>query len=85
MSIEAERAAQKCPAYNDGLRSAARLAAVDPAGRSYSVSWDGRTIFVRAPDGVLPPNSTVVCIAQRWDADTVQLRFAGARSEWVKI
>jgi hypothetical protein len=27
----------------------------------------------------------VIAIAQRWDAKTVQLRFSGARSEWVKI
>jgi hypothetical protein len=85
VSIEAERAAQKCPAYNDGLRSAARLAAADPAGRSYNVFWDGKAVSVRAPDGVPPQNGIVVCIAQKWDANTVQLRFAGARSEWVKI
>lgn len=85
MSIQAERAAQASPAYNDGLRAAARLAAVDPAGRSFSVFWDGKAVTVRGPDGIAPPNGVVICIAQRWDANAVQLRFAGARSEWVRI
>ena len=85
MSIDAERAAQAHPSYDDGLRNAARLAGADPAGKSYTVYFDGSAIFVRPPGATAPANSQVVCIAQKWDANTVQLRFAGARSEWVKI
>jgi hypothetical protein len=75
--------AEEHPAYDDGLRNAARMAGADPAGKSYTVYWDGFAIFVRPPGAEAPANARVVCIAQKWDSRTVQLRFDGARSEWV--
>ena len=82
MSIEAERAAQAHPSYDDGLRNAARHAA---EGTETAVYWDGMAIFVRSVYAPKVAGATVVCIAQKWDENTVQLRFAGARSEWVRI
>jgi hypothetical protein len=78
-----ERAAMAHPGYDDALRQAAKLAGL-AGGISYAVHWDGKALYVRAP-GQSPPNSHVVCIAQKWDVSTVQLRFSGARSEWVRI
>jgi len=72
------------PAYNDSLLTAVRRAADDPT-TCISVYWDGEAVFVRTSNAAPPPRSICICVAQRWDADTVQLRFAGARSEWVKI
>ena len=82
MSIETERAAQAHPAYDDGLRNAVRRAA---EGTETEVCWDGTAIYVRSVYAPMVAGATVVCIAQKWDEHTVQLRFAGARSEWVKI
>ena len=69
------------PSYNDAVRNAARRARADSA--CYSVYWDGTAIYVRASEAARPPAAKLVCIAQVWNADTVQLRFDGARSEWV--
>jgi hypothetical protein len=80
MSIQAERAAQDSPAYDSSLRHAAKRAA---AGVEQAVYWDGKMIYVRPCGDAAPANATVVCIAQKWNDHTVQLRFAGARSEWV--
>ena len=71
------------PAYNDSAATAVRRAATDK-GECFSVYFDGEAIFVRHSSALPPPNAKLVCIAQSWDADTVQLRFDGARSEWVK-
>ena len=73
----------KHPAYGDSLRTAVRRARSNP-GDCFSVYWDGTAIYVRASEAVPPPASKIVCIAQVWDANTVQLRFADARSEFVK-
>jgi hypothetical protein len=80
MSIQAERQAQDHPAYDDALRQAVRLAA---AGDQAAVYWNNTGLIVRPCADDKPVNAIVVCIAQRWNAQTVQLRFAGARSEWV--
>ena len=71
------------PAYDDSVRTAVRRARQNP-GDCFSVYWDGTAIYVRAVEAARPPAAKLVCIAQVWDADTVQLRFAGARSEFVK-
>lgn len=70
-------------AYDDAIAQAVRCAAGKPS--SFLVWQDGETMFVR--EGGLGPTMTakLVCIAQRWDAKTVQLRFAGGRSEWVLV
>jgi hypothetical protein len=67
-------------AYDDAMRQAVRLAA---SGTEAAVYVDGDKMVVCAADE-RPHQFTPLCIAQRWDANTVQLRFAGARSEWVK-
>ena len=82
MSIQDERQAQGHPAYDDGLRNAVRHAA---EGTETAVYWDGTAIYVRSVYAPKVPSASVVCIAQKWDEHTVQLRFASARSEWVKI
>jgi hypothetical protein len=73
------------PAFNDAMRTAVRKVAehVD-YDHNYVVYFDGKAAFVREAGSEAPPNSEVICIAQRWNGDTIQLRFAGARSEWVK-
>jgi len=82
MSIEAERAAQAHRGYDDALRCAVKMAA---EGHEASVYWNGVELFVRSSYAPKPPNVEVICIAQQWDERTVQLRFAGARSEWVRV
>lgn len=69
-------------AYNDSLRSAADRAFRDK-GACFTVYFDGEAIFVRASEAARPANSVVVCIAQYWADRMVQLRFDGARSEWI--
>ena len=71
------------PAYNDAVRNAVDRARRNP-GDCFSVYYDGEAVFVRASEAVKPRDAKLICIAQRWDADTVQLRFDGARSEWVR-
>jgi len=71
------------PAYEAGRATAVRRARETP-GACFTVYWDGVAIFVRASEASAPPRSKVVCIAQVWDANTVQVRFDGAHSEWVK-
>lgn len=82
MSRRDEQQAYAHPAYDDAVRKATAGAA---KGEQHSVYWDGTAIYVR-PSAQLPPppNATCICVADRWDDNTVQLRFAGARSEWVK-
>jgi hypothetical protein len=80
------------PAYNGGVRYAAERAMRDK-GACFSVYWDGEAIYVRASEAIKPENSKLVCIAQYWGEQetahgkthTVQLRFDGARSEWVNF
>lgn len=73
------------PAYDDSLRRAAERAFADNGEHEYAVYYDGTAVFVRAVEAAPPSNATRICIAQRWDKNTVQLRFAGARSEWVRM
>lgn len=73
-----------CKAYNDALRHAARRAF--DTSKSYWVYRAGTgTFYVRDSDEPAPGKANKVCIAQRWDDHTVQLRFYGARSEWVRF
>jgi hypothetical protein len=82
MTIRDEKQAQEHPAYDDALRQAVRLAA---DGMEAAVYWDGVKVHVNTVYAPKPADAATVCIAQKWDDKTVQLRFAGARSEWVKI
>ena len=72
------------PGYNDAVRYAAEQAS-KTGSDCWSVWYDGDRVFVRPSSMDKPPNALHVCIAQRWDNNTIQLRFAGARSEWVKV
>jgi hypothetical protein len=83
MSIRDERGAQEHPGYDTAIREAAVRAASSP--QNYAVYWDGAAFYVRNCNAAPTPGMVVIAIAQRWDAKTVQLRFSGARSEWVKI
>lgn len=71
------------PAYDGGVNNAVRRAFSSP-GDCFSVYFDGKAIFVCASEAAAPKDADLVCIAQRWDVDTVQLRFPGAYSEWRK-
>ncbi len=71
-------------AYDDAIRKAADRAYRSP-GDCFSVWYDGQAVYVRASEAMRPPNSILVCIAQQWDDKTVQLRFTGARSEWINF
>lgn len=80
MSMFNKHPAEESKAYDDALKQAARAAA---KGVQQTVYWDGEKIYVRPCGDPAPEKSEVVCIAQKWNQYTVQLRFAGARSEWV--
>ena len=82
MSIFNEHEAEKHPAYNDSLLQAVNMAA---AGTESTVYWDGKAVYVRSAYAPKVAHAVIVCVAQLWDDKTVQLRFAGARSEWVAI
>ena len=86
MSIEAERAAQAHPPTTTGCATPPGLTPRRAPSYCGVLGWHGH---LRAPARrVYAPKvagATVVCIAQKWDENTVQLRFAGARSEWVRI
>jgi hypothetical protein len=70
--------------YREAVATAARRAHADP-GSSHCVYWDGEDIFVRISTAVKPPNSKLVCIAQHWPDNTVQVRFDRGRSVWVHV
>ena len=71
------------PAYDDAVRHAADRAYREK-GECFTVYYDGDAVHVRNSAAAPPPNSKVVCIAQRWDDLTVHLRFDGAKSELVR-
>lgn len=84
----AVKRAQEHKAYNDGLKRAVERAASHPVADAacFSLYFDGEAIFVRASEAAPPPNAQLILIAQRWDTNTVQVRFAGSvHSEWVRI
>ena len=82
MSIQDERLAMTNAGFDDAMRQAVKLAA---EGSESTVYFDGKAIFVRSSYAPKPEGAQVICIAQKWNEKTVQLRFAGARSEWVSI
>jgi hypothetical protein len=69
------------PYYERSINHAAERA-FDSKGACFTVWWDGDSVYVRASEAAGPKNGKLVCIAQHWADDTVQLRFTGARSEW---
>lgn len=71
-------------AYEGAKATAARRAHADP-GSCHCVYWDGATIYLRISTAIPPLNAKVVCIAQHWSERIVQLRFDGAKSEWVTV
>jgi len=77
--------------YEWALARATERAASHPVSDTacYSV-WrrrsDPAVMSVQASEAIKPyVDCELVCIAQRWDDTTVQLRFTGARSEWRSI
>ena len=72
------------PAYEGGVARAVKHAQQNP-GQCFSVYYDGKAIYVRSSTDAKPENAKLVCIAQQWNDRTVQLRFDGARSEWVNV
>ena len=70
------------------LVDAAIAHAVSRAAREsggFSVYTDATKAYVRPSAEPSPAGATLLCIAQIWDASTVQVRYAGARSEFVRI
>lgn len=87
-------AAPKHPGFHDACQQAARKAYdAREEGRSekgynppcYGVYFDGEAMYVRATHAAQPANSVLVCIAQHWNRDAVQLRFNGANSTWMEF
>ena len=70
------------PAFNDAVRHAVRLAS-EHRPACFSIYFDGFAIFVRASGEPQPPKSKLICIAQHWSDDQIQLRYDGAVSEWI--
>ena len=70
------------PAYNDAIKHAAYRAGRANSRCNFIVYWMySRNDIAVLPSGdARPHNSTIVCIAQRWDDTTVQLRYSGARA-----
>ena len=70
---------------DDAERYAAELAGRFPvsASKCAAVWLTDREAFVRVWGEPKPDNARLHCIAQRWDAETVQLRFDGGQSQWV--
>lgn len=86
--------AEAHPSYDDGLRAAARRAwesrheTTSDKGfypPCFSVYFDGVAIYVRDSKAAPPKDAKLVCIAQFFSGGTVQLRFDGARSEWIEF
>jgi hypothetical protein len=73
-----------CSVLDDATRWAVRRASDFP-GKAFRVFSVGRVYGVLGPDATMPEGAKLECIAQRWDDKTVQLRYRGARSEWVRI
>ena len=71
-------------AYNDSLRYAAQCA-YRSTGESFSVYFNGHAMFVLGEDEAKPSKAQLICIAQQWSGNTIQLRFQGAHSEWVYV
>lgn len=80
--------------YEDAVRQAARRAYKE--NQCFTIYRIGDKFFVRNSKEELPPTPDVsqgkiinlvktICVAQRWDDQTVQLRFDGAYSEWIKL
>lgn len=70
--------------FDDGVRHAARRA-YDNKGACFSVYVDEEAVYVRASEAAPPPGATRVVIAQHWSGNTVQLRYAGARTEFINF
>lgn len=73
---------------DDAVRHAVDRAARE--GGCFTVYKEGEaTYYVRAAEATRPSSKdwavTTLCIAQRWDSETIQVRYAGARSDWVKV
>lgn len=86
--------AHKHPAFHDACQQAARRAYdFREEGRtdagyyppSFAVFFDGTAMFVRRATEEQPPDSVLVCMAQHWNRETVQLRFNGANSTWMEF
>lgn len=73
--------ANEHPHYDSSIRRAAERAFADN-GACFSVYFDGKDIIVQTSEAAPPKDATLVCIAQHWAGDSVQLRFRGAHSEW---
>lgn len=73
----------QCKAYDDAIRYAVHRAARDKD--SIKVCWLDDTFFVLDQGATMPDGAKVICIAQRWDDKTVQLRFDGAHSEFIGV
>jgi hypothetical protein len=73
----------ECKAYNDAVRYAVTRAARDNI-EVWVCALD-HAYFVLDVKATIPEGAKKICIAQRWDDNTVQLRFNGAHSEFVKI
>jgi hypothetical protein len=76
-------------ARNDAIRYAREVAARYTVADSVSVTvyQKGSAFFVRPNKhsegfGPIPEGADVVCIAQRWNENTIQTRYAGASFEW---
>ncbi len=67
---------------DDAVRAAVHRAKRE--GGVFAVYHDSAAYYVRAAEAAKPKATTLVCMAERWDVNTIQVRYAGARSEWVR-
>jgi hypothetical protein len=69
----------------DAVRYAVSVAARYPvsAGKSAIVYWDAGSAEVRLDSEDAPKGAAIYAVAQRWDDSTIQVRYDGARSEFV--
>lgn len=74
---------EQCKAYDDAIRYAVHRA--KQGKDSIKVCRLGDTFFVLDSGATMPNDAKVICIAQRWDDKTIQLRFDGAHSEFINV
>lgn len=71
----------------DNATRSAAYRAYREKGESFAVyvNVEMETVIMQDAKAAKPKGFTCDCIAQYWSESTVQVRYDGARSEWVKF
>jgi hypothetical protein len=66
-------------------RQAIELARLHSVVIVYETKEGAFVVTMQGKSEPLPKDARVVCISQRWDADTIQVRWKGGFSEFVTL